>query len=307
MKKMILVALAFVFALGADAKPKPEKEINLRVGTYNIWSPAARRGVIKKGKAPVTRNWDNSKQAVAELIVDLGCDIIALQEVTSVCRDDLATLIKKAGGRKYQLWWVDTYPHTDKKNIGSAVLYNKKKLSLSQQNIYYFSPTPEEVSKGWDEKRFYRASLATVVTHKKSGKKFFFMANHGPLAKTANAQSGKLLVEWDTKYNTNGLPAIVAGDMNARPNSACYKYMCQHYEDCFLVAEKRVGTIGTFNGAKEIDEDKNRRIDHIYIHSSDKGKFKVIYYEVNRDKLDCGGEMHYPSDHNPVFVDLTIR
>ena len=306
MKKIFLLALALVLAIGADAKPKQTKALDLRIGTYNIWSHVARRGNIKAGKASPARSWDNSKQAVADLIVDLNCDIIGMQEVTGVCRDDLAELVRKSGGKRYRLWWVDTYP-SPRKDVGSAVFYDKKKFTFSQQNIYYFSPTPEEPSKGWDEKKFLRAALTAVVTHKKTGKKFFFIANHGPLAKEANAMSGKLLVEWDTKYNTEGLPTIVVGDMNARPTSVCYKTMLTHYEDCYLAAEKKSGTVGTFNSARGKSIDNSRRIDHIYVHSTDKGTFKVKSYEVNLDKLNCGGEMHYPADHNPVIVNMTLK
>ena len=51
-----------------------------------------------------------------------------------------------------------------------------------------------------------------------------------------------------------------------------------------------------------------RRIDHIYVRSTDKGAISVKNYKVNRDKyIMPDGESHYPSDHNPVVVDLTIK
>jgi radical SAM superfamily enzyme len=74
-------------------------------------------------------------------------------------------------------------------------------------------------------------------------------------------------------------------------------------------AEKSCGDIETFNNSKGLDKHftKTRRIDHIYVHSTNKGKITVKEYNVSLDKLDCGGEKHYPSDHNPVYVDLTIK
>jgi endonuclease/exonuclease/phosphatase family metal-dependent hydrolase len=313
MKKLLLLTLTFVLAVGVEAKPKKTQELNLRIGTYNIWAPQARGGHIKKGNATEARNWKNSKQAVAELIVKLDCDLIGLQEVTNVSRDDLAELVKKVGGKKYELWWEDCYPHTKKKDMGNAIFFNKKKFALENRNIYFFSPTPEKVSIGWDEKKFYRAAMVTVVTHKKSGRKFFFMATHGPGGgRVANGHAGRLLVEFDKKYNTEGLPTIVVGDMNAWPGEKFYSYMTEYYEDSFAVAENVCSTevVGTTN---HVSENESRfliprnRIDHIYVRSTDKGKFKVKNYEVNRDKLNCGGEMHYPSDHNPVVVDITLK
>ena len=310
MKKLLLIVVALATVVVAtEAKPK-NTEANFRVGSYNVWSHSARQWVIKKNPAIEPRNWENSKKAVAELIVKLDCDILGMQEVTSVCRDDLEKLVKKAGGKKYKLWWVNTYPEGHKSVVGNAVFYNKKMFKFDKQTIYYLSPTPTEISKGWDEKRHYRASLAAEVTHKKSGKKFLLLATHGPLKKVANANAAKVLVDIDKNFNPVGLPTIVVGDMNARPGKEFHTTMCEHFEDAFLVAKKKCGTIGTFNSAGELEKNftiENRRIDHIYVHSTDKGKCIVKEYKVNRDKYKIAGEPHYPSDHNPIYIDLTIK
>ena len=283
--------------------------INLRFGTYNIWADSARQVKIDNEASVLARSWDNSKQAVANLIAQLNCDIIGMQEVSTVCRDDLANLVKTASKDKYELWWLDTYP-SPKKDIGNAVFYDKKKFKFSDQGIYYFSETPEVPSVGWDETNYHRAALTAVVTHIESGKRFFYIATHGPLGNEANGHAGRLLVEFDKKYNTKGLPTIAVGDMNARPNGAFHQNMLTHYKDCYLVAEKKSGTIGTFNGASESDDslkNESNRIDHIYVRSTIMGHIDVNEYKVSLDKLNCGGEMHYPSDHNPVIVDVTLR
>lgn len=310
MKRIVLLAAALLAFVATEAKTSQSTELNLRIGTYNVWSHSARKWVIKKGATTESRNWENSKKAVAQQIVDINCDILAMQEVTSVCRDDLAQLVKKQGGKKYKLWWENTYPEGHRSVVGNAVFYDKKKFKLSQQSIYYFSPTPEEQSKGWDEKAHYRASLATVVTHKKSGKKFFLLATHGPLKKVANGHAGRLLVEFDKSYNFEKLPSIALGDMNARPGQTFHQHMCAYFEDCYLATDNKVGTVGTFNSSKGTDAplmQPHRRIDQIYIHSTDKGKFEVEKYEVILDKYTIDGEKRYPSDHNPVVVDLKLK
>ena len=311
MKKITLLLIALLMAFATDAKPRQNQSaIDLRIGSYNVWAHYARAGLIRKGKVVEARSWENSRSAVADLIVKLDCDFIGMQEVSGVCRDDLAKLVKKAGGKKYQLWWVNTYPETHRREVGNAVFYDKRKFTIEDEHIYYFSLTPEVMSKGWDEQRYYRAALTAVVTHKKSGKKFFFIATHGPLGKEAKVEAGRLLVEFDKKYNTQGLPTIVVGDMNSRPGDGFHQNMLKHFEDCYLVAEKKCGTIGTFNSGAGTDKNftlEHRRIDHIYVHSTDKGEIKVKSYEVNRDKYNVGGQMHYPSDHNPVVVDLKLK
>ncbi len=312
MKKVILlVMLALVAVASTEARPsKGDKELTLRIGSYNVWSHSARKSIIRKGLTTEARNWDNSKHAVADLIRRIDCDILGMQEVTSVCRDDLATLVGKGKGKKYELWWKNTYPEGHKSVIGNAVFYDKRRFELSEQSIYYFSPTPTEMSKGWDETRHYRAALTAVVTHKKSGKRFFLIATHGPLKPEANANAGRILVEIDKTYNTQGLPTVVVGDMNARPGEAFHQTMCTHFEDTFLVAEQKCGTIGTFNGSKGTDDNfsnPRRRIDHIYIHSTDKGKLTAKDYTVCRDRYPSCGEQHFPSDHNPLIVTMTLQ
>ena len=125
MKKILLLLAALAVVVVVDAKPK-QKALDLRVGTYNVWAHYARQGLVKKGKALEARSWDNSKEAVAELIVKLDCDLLGMQEVSGVCRDDLANLVKKAGGKQYKLWWVNTYPEGHRREVGNAIFYNKK-------------------------------------------------------------------------------------------------------------------------------------------------------------------------------------
>lgn len=311
MKKFFILLAAVMVAFGVDAKPAKSSELDLRIGTYNIWAHYARKGNIRKGRADASRSWDHSKEAVAELIVKLDCDLMGMQEVSHVCYEDLQQLVKKVGGKKYGIWWLNTYPEGHKRNVGNAILYNKKKFKLAKQSIYYFSPTPEVRSTGWDEMKYIRGALLTEVTHKKSGRKFFFIATHGPLGDVACAHAGRLLTEFDQKYNTEGLPTIVVGDMNAHPGDGFHQNMTKYYEDSFLVAEKKNSDKpGTFNSSAGTDKNfsnPKRRIDHIYVHSTDKGKIAVKSYNVNRDKYNCGGKMHYPSDHNPVYVDLKIK
>ena len=309
MKKFFLLLALVATVVAADAKAPKSTDLELRIGTYNIWSHQARASRIRKNNAAPERNWDTSKKAVVQHIIDLDCDVMALQEVTNVCYEDLTNLLKKGKGKKYAIWWENVYPE-GMRQIGSAVLYNKKRFTLSQQKIYYFSPTPEVRSKGWDEKRFFRASLATVITEKASGRKFLLFAAHGPLAKEAKVHAGRLLVEFDKNYNTEALPTIALGDMNARPDGEFHQAMCAHYEDCALVAKEKLGTPGSFNsyqGSEEILALPYRRIDHIYVHSTDKGKFEVLKYEVDTKKFKIGGNMHYPSDHCPVVVDMKLK
>ena len=51
MKKILLLAAALVAMFAVEAKPKADGEIDLRIGTYNVWAHYARAGLVRKGKA----------------------------------------------------------------------------------------------------------------------------------------------------------------------------------------------------------------------------------------------------------------
>ena len=68
MKKIFTFVMVVAIAISASAASKANQELKLRVGTYNVWSHSARAWQIKKGATTESRNWDNSKKAVAELI-----------------------------------------------------------------------------------------------------------------------------------------------------------------------------------------------------------------------------------------------
>ena len=58
---------------------------SFKVGTYNICTSGSRKSFVEKGKAGVIadpqRYWCNSATAVADMIADLDCDVIGIQEV----------------------------------------------------------------------------------------------------------------------------------------------------------------------------------------------------------------------------------
>ncbi|MBQ7771268.1 MAG: endonuclease/exonuclease/phosphatase family protein [Bacteroidales bacterium] len=310
----VLTVMLSVLCLSAcnfngSSKPKKGKKVELRICSYNIWAHYAREGQIAKNNAHPSRSWDKSKEDLVDLIVKMDCDIIGMQEVSAVCRDDINDLLQKAGA-DYELWWKNTYPEGHKRVVGNAVLFRKGVFRFDNRQIYYFSPTPEVMSSGWDEAKYIRGALTATVTHLKTGRKFFFIATHGPLGDIASGHAGRILVEIDQKYNKEGLPTIVVGDMNARPGDEFHVNMCGHYQDSYEIAGKKCGNVGTFNGAAGLDENfqlEHRRIDHIYVHSTESGNLEVKSYQVNRDKYESDGQMNYPSDHNPVVVDMILK
>ena len=58
--------------------------VSIKAGTYNIWSPEARKTVMDADpEVSEQRSWANSYEAVAAMINYLDCDVMGLQEVSS--------------------------------------------------------------------------------------------------------------------------------------------------------------------------------------------------------------------------------
>lgn len=308
MKKFILALIALALVTPAiEAKPKSDGTI--LVGTYNVWTKAARDKQISRGNAQKYRSWDNCKEAVAQIIVDTNFDIFSIQEADAAVQAELPALVKKAGG-KYDFWFCQAYPAETGRNACGGIVYRKDRFKLTDKHIFWISPTPDVPSTGWDEKKYYRIAASAIVTDKWTGKRFHLMYMHGPLAKEANTHSADIVIEREKLYNKEGLVTIFVGDMNARPSSPFYAKITSHFEDSSKVAKGRTPVEGTFTGAGEnAQEFRNpeARIDHIYIRSDKQNAYEVLYYDVNTHKYNVGNAVTFPSDHHPVTATILIK
>ena len=313
MKKLISLVLILVLTISVtEAKPKkqsPKKDGTILVGTYNVWTKAARAGKIRRGQSPEYRSWDNCKEAVAQIIVDTDFDIFSIQEADAAVQEELPALVKKAGG-KYAFWFCQAYPPESGRNACGGIVYRKDRFKLSDKHIFWMSPTPDEPSKGWDEQKYYRIAASAIVLDKWTGKRFHFMYMHGPLGKTANANSAPIIIEREKMYNKEGLVSIFVGDMNARPTSPFVQTIRTHYKDAIDVAKGRTTVDGTFIGPAEDVKSlrlPERRIDQIYIRSNKPNAYEVLYYDVNTNKYNVGEAVTFPSDHCPVSAKIRIK
>ena len=229
--------------------------------------------------------------------------------IDTLVQEELPALVKKAGG-KYAFWFCQAYPPESGRNACGGIVYRKDRFKLTDKHIFWMSPTPDEPSKGWDEKKYYRIAASAIVFDKWTGKRFHFMYTHGPLGKTANANSAPIIIEREKMYNKDGLVSIFVGDMNARPNSPFVQTIRTHYKDAIDVAKGRTTVEGTFTGANEDIKNLSmpeRRIDQIYIRSNNPNAYEVLYYDVNTNKYNVGDAVTFPSDHCPVSAKIRIK
>lgn len=274
-----------------DDTPSREPDITeqtLTLGSYNLWI---------SGKGTGDYLWTNRRTVLAQSIVKNKWDIFGFQEANGTIQNELPTLVGQQGG-KYEWWFVGRDSQDGVSGEALGIAYNPERFELTDKHFFWISPTPDEMSYGWDELGYHRIAACAMVTDKLYNKQFFMMVTHAPLGATARAEGAKLLIEREKMYNPDGIPSILVGDMNAAMDDASSKTLRTHWNDSFLTVESDFisGPVGTFNGHK-ITADLTQataRIDYIY----SRGDVELKSYKVDNTVY---GNI-YPSDHCPLTI-----
>ena len=257
---------------------------NVSVMTYNI-----RYGLADDGK----NSWEYRKEFLASRINFYNPDVFGIQE-----------------GLPFQVGYIDSklskHNFIGKSRDGNgkgeytAIFYNKEKIDLLKQHTFWLSPTPTKVSKGWDA-AYPRICTYGLFKDKKSKTKFWVINTHlDHIGVSAREQSVLLILKKIKEINTENYPLIFMGDLNAEPESKPISNLKSILNDSKEISlEKPFGPKGTFN-AFQFDKPVTKRIDYIF--SSKNKTIKINKYAVLSDSKD----LKYPSDHLPVYVELTI-
>ena len=92
MKRLTITLLLLAVALSVAAS---ERSTTIHVGTYNVWGNRQRNSMVYKyKKAPESRLWENSRDILAQMIVDANWDIFGVQECGDLVRKELQKLVK---------------------------------------------------------------------------------------------------------------------------------------------------------------------------------------------------------------------
>jgi len=270
--KFILSVLIMVSATVLSAQ-------TLQVMSYNLRLDTPQNG---------PNHWPLRKAKVCNLIKKYNPDIIGVQEALIHQLEDL----------------INCNPHytfigvgrDDGKTKGeySAILLNKEKYDVLEQNTFWLSETPDVPgSKSWD------AAITRVVTwgklkDKKTSQEFFVINTHfDHIGKEARKNSAELLKVKATQLS-GGLPLIITGDFNCTPDEAPYQVMTGN-KDINLVDPSPLQKQGTFC-TFEVNSIECKPIDYIFVTPHwETSNFTVI--------SDNDGK-YYPSDHLPIMVEV---
>jgi len=180
----------------------------------------------------------------------------------------------------------------------SAIFYNAKEFEVLENDTFWLSDTPAEISVGWD------AAMERICTYAKfkdkdSGKIFWVFNTHfDHVGEKARENSAELIWEKISALNKENLPVILMGDLNLEPQTSAIQFLSKKMNDSKTLAELDFGPEGTFNGYN-FKEAVNRRIDYIFVSDN----IKVKKYAVLSDSKD----LKYPSDHLPVMVEIQLN
>ena len=244
MKKILLILAVVLMGVTTAEAQK------VRVMSYNV-----KNGGGLDGIKDITRN--------GELVRKAQPDVVAVQEVDSCTRRNkfyvLGKMAEAAGG--YHAYFGPTIPYAGGK-YGIGVLTKEPALSVEFHRL----PCPKEP----------RGMLVVEL------KKYYIISTHLSLKEAQRVESVAIIKDVVSKLKNK--PVFIAGDMNARPNSAP------------IVAFKEFTTLLS-DDSKYTFPSTNPRVCIDYIFGVN-GSFKVLNRKIFYESL--------ASDHLPLYVDVKV-
>jgi endonuclease/exonuclease/phosphatase family metal-dependent hydrolase len=272
------MALTLLFTFHMHAQP-------IKLMTYNI-----RLDVASDGED----DWAHRRDFLVSQIKFYEPDILGIQEGLP---HQVLFLEKKLG--EYNREGIGR--EGIEKGESSAIFYNWMKFSAEQSHTFWLSPTPDSISMGWDA-ACLRVCTAVLFKDKKTKQRFWVFNTHlDHMGEIARVKGVELILAKIKTFNTQKLPVIFMGDLNATPESTVVARLKTELDDTRLRSTiDSLGPEGTFNGFK-FGEPRPKRIDYIFV--SREPAISVKKYAI----LDDSKHQRYPSDHFPVFVEISLQ
>ena len=257
----------------------------LKIMTYNI-----RLNL----DADAENSWTNRKEFFTSQIQFYEPDIFGVQEATPNQVSDIATSLS-------QYVFIGIGREGVGKGESSTIYYKKNRFKIVQEGTFWLSETPNEISKGWDA-AFNRVCTYALFKDLKTTKLFWVFNTHldhmGELARTKGIE---LILSKIRLLNVKNDPVIFMGDFNSEPTTERIIALKKEMNDCRDISQQKpFGPSGTFNNFKH-NEPVTKLIDYVFV--SKNNKFEVRKFAVLSDSKD----LKYPSDHLPVYVELSCK
>lgn len=258
---------------------------DLKLITYNIRLDLESDGENK---------WQNRKEFLCSQLGFYNPDIFGIQEALPNQVTDIQSALPNYN-------YVGIGRDGNGKGESSNIFFKKNRFELLTSNTFWLSETPEIISKGWDA-ALNRICTYVLLKDKETKKSFWVFNTHldhqGDIARTKGIEVILLKIK---ALNTKNYPVVLLGDFNSEPTEERIINLKKLMIDSQDISEQKpFGPSGTFNAFKH-NEAVTKRIDYIFL--SKGNPFKVNKYAVLSDSKD----LRYPSDHLPVYVELSFN
>lgn len=265
--------------------------VTVRVGTFNL-----RMSNLDNGD----NAWDKRKNRVAQAVRKNDFGFFGVQECDTRIQKDLPALV----GDIYECKFFSPYSQTGNGDKAQGLLYKKNEYRLSDWNFFWPSEDPDRMSINdtGSEGNYTRGACCGILTHIQTGIRIFVMVSHACLNDGSNNKWAPVYAEMEKRFNPDGLPSIFVGDMNAKPGDNPSVEYRKHWKDTYLELPQSSisGPSGTYNGFNlNVNLNKASRLDYIYF----RGDVTPLKYVAD----DSRYEGFFPSDHIPVYAEMTIR
>ncbi|WP_181954046.1 endonuclease/exonuclease/phosphatase family protein [Flavobacterium cellulosilyticum] len=258
---------------------------SLKLMTYNV-----RLDIDGDGE----NDWTHRKDFFSEQMQFYEPDIFGVQESKPNQVNDIAIALPQYDN-------IGIGREGNGKGESSSIYYKKERFKVLETNTFWLSETPDKISRGWDA-AFNRVCTYGLFKDVKTKKIFWVFNTHldhiGELARTNGIQ---LILSKMEALNTKKYPVVFMGDFNSKPTDDRIVALKKEMNDTRDISKvKPFGPSGTFNGFKH-NEAVTDLIDYIFI--SKNSSLQVNKYAVLSDSK----ELRYPSDHLPVYVEISYK
>ena len=173
-----------------------------------------------------------------------------------------------------------------------AIFYLKDSVSIDDWTTFWLTDTPDKLSKH-PQAEHYRCATCAKVTHKKTGKQFYYIDTHLDLQEVRGYEMSVIHKYIDDHLGTS-LPIVMSADWNDTEDSEIFDETYLTFQNARWAARSG-DSYGTFNGFKNMSS--STRIDHIFF----RGFSGCARFVTVRQKWEG---YQFISDHFPVYAYL---
>jgi endonuclease/exonuclease/phosphatase family metal-dependent hydrolase len=283
----------------------PILDQRLRVMSFNMllnWS--------ESHLEPVDR-WETRKSRVIEYVQWAHPDVIGSQELQTDQLDDLLSAIS----REYDYYGVGADDGVKEGDI-PAVFYRKDRLQLIKGETFYFSETPEVISKN----PFGGKNTFTFChfLDKKTGSEFFILNTHLAFGNMNRRHYEACKLRDFLMEKKFQLPVFITGDFNTFSFRQELDlpffdgdHIVQTIENGGVIDSAKLPIFGHFGPISSTNFCTEKKkpfcsqgepgiiLDHVFVSNG----IQVLLHGIDSAKVDG----HFPSDHFPVIIDAIVQ